>query len=168
MKIEPKCYSQKNRLHLLNGTELPAEKVIYIEGKACAEAAAAPDSANSLFAVLVPWTLASTDEDSYNEAFLAGLRDWLKALEKTNSFAFIVPVADIALSSESEKEHFIASFRHCARRIKDCAHVIGFAVPEEAEAALFMQELSAKHSHYIFFSRNEKLLESDEKLVKIR
>lgn len=168
MKIEPKCCPQKNRLHFYEKDETPSEETLYIEGTSCTASSADSAGEHRLFAVLVRWTDTGTDEDSYNEAFLAGLRSWLKSLEEKRSFAFIVPVADKVPSSDAEKERFIASFSHCARRIKDCAHVIGFAVPEEADPMLFMQELSAKHSHYIFFSRNEKLIESDETVVRIR
>ena len=41
-----------------------------------------------------------------------------------------------------------------------------FKVPEEVNAQDFIEELSAKHQHYVFFSENEKLL-SDKSIVRI-
>ena len=75
----------------------------------------------------VAWTLVGMDEESYNEAFLANLRDYLKVMEEKKQFAVIVPVADSDAGSPDKKEAFTASMKHCARRIKDCVSVIGFA-----------------------------------------
>lgn len=108
----------------------------------------------------VAWTLVGMDEESYNEAFLANLRDYLKLMEEKKQFAVIVPVADSDAGSPDKKEAFTASMKHCARRIKDCVSVIGFSIPQEADSGYFCDELSQKHSHYVFFSRDEKVLEN--------
>ena len=82
------------------------------------------------------------------------LRDELKSLEEKNEFVFIEPVFD----KNASVEQFTAAMKHTARRIKDCVSVIGFALPKEAEAQkdFFIEELSAKHQQYCFFSKSLK------------
>ena len=52
---------------------------------------------------------------------------------------------------------------HCARRIKDCTSVIGFAIPAEliakdsdfgpdSYAQWFINEMNVKHGHYVYFA----------------
>ena len=43
--------------------------------------------------------------------------------------------------------------------------MIGFAIPPEADAEFFQNELRVKHEHYIFFSKDKALLKTDEKIV---
>lgn len=147
MKIEAKFYSEKNELYFLDGSkaELNSDKIK---------------------AYVVKWTEVGLDEDSYNEEFLANLRDKFKVMEDNGTYGFVVPECDSACDSEVQKEAFVASMKHCARRIKDCENIIGFAVPSEADSSFFMEELSAKHKHYIYFTKNSELSESNEKIVR--
>ena len=87
------------------------------------------------------------------EDFLAKLRDDLKALEDKKEFVFIEPVFD----KNAGAEQFTAAMKHCARRIKDCVSVIGFAIPSEilASKAFYIEELSAKHAQYCFFCKED-------------
>ena len=147
MKIKAKFYSEKNKIYFLNGTELNTKNKKIIDGKCCKNN--------------------SEPEENANEEFLAEFRDWLKKLEDKNSFAIIIPFAENASATQEQKEIFTASFKHCARRIKDCENVIGFSVPENVEPDFFISELKAKHGHYIFFSTDENLLASDEKIAKL-
>lgn len=148
MKIEAKFYCEDNQLFFLDGTK-------------------AELNSDSVKSYEVKWTEVGLDEDSYNEEFLANLRDKLKALEEGNSYGYMVPVCDSECSTEEQKEAFVASMKHCSRRIKDCENVIGFSVPSEADSDFFMEELSAKHKHYIFFSGDENLVKSNNKIVKL-
>lgn len=116
-------------------------------------------------AVKVKWSYTGFDEENYNEEFLALLRDRLKYLEDSSKYVFIIPEADSEICDAQKKEAFASSINHCARRIKDCASVIGFAIPKELEAGEFTELLLKKHPHYIFFSRDEKVLE-DKSIVK--
>lgn len=147
MKIEAKFYSEKNQLYFLDGSkaELNSEKIKAYD---------------------VKWTEVGLDEDSYNEEFLANLREQFKALEENGTYCFVVPVCDSACQTEEQKENLVAGFKHCARRIKDCENIIGFAIPSEADSAYFMEELSAKHKHYIYFTKDQNLSKSNEKIVK--
>ena len=147
MKIEAKFYSEKNQLYFLDGSkaELNSEKIKAYD---------------------VKWTEVGLDEDSYNEEFLANVREQFKALEENGTYGFVVPVCDSACQTEEQKENLVASFKHCARRIKDCENIIGFAIPSEADSAYFMEELSAKHKHYIYFTKDQNLSKSNEKIVK--
>ena len=147
MKIEAKFYSEKNELYFLDGSkaELNSDKIK---------------------AYVVKWTEVGLDEDSYNEEFLANLRDKFKVMEDNGTYGFVVPECDSACDSEEQKEAFVASMKHCARRIKDCENIIGFAVPSEADPSFFMEELGAKHKHYIYFAKNSELSESNEKIVR--
>ena len=99
----------------------------------------------------VKWSDVEAGEGEYNEDFLAKLRDELKTLEEKKSFVFIEPVFD----KSGDYEQFTAAMKHCARRVKDCVSVIGFAVPEEiiAYKDFYIEELSAKHAHYCFFCK---------------
>ncbi len=90
------------------------------------------------------------DEDSYNESFLASLRDSLKILEEKSVYVLIKPVSSKETLSEAEKEAFTASFKHCMRRIKDCESVIGMIVPSCVDRDFFTGEIKPKHAHYIF------------------
>ncbi|MCQ2240657.1 hypothetical protein [Treponema sp.] len=147
MKIEAKFYSEKNELFFLDGSkaELNSDKIK---------------------AYGVKWTQVGLDEDSYNEEFLANLRDQLKAMEDEGTYGFVVPECDSSCDDEAKKEAFVASMKHCARRIKDCENIIGFSIPEEVDFTFFMEELSAKHKHYIYFTKNSQLANSNDKIVQ--
>ena len=105
----------------------------------------------------VKWSDVEQEAESYNEEYLAHLRDELKSLEEKNQFVFIVPVFD----KDAPSSQFTAAMKHTARRIKDCVSVIGFAIPEEViqDADTYIEELSAKHSQYCFFCK--KSLKND-------
>ncbi len=165
MKLEKRFCVEDNRLYFIEGKrELPlsSERLSAI---ACAESGKLPADLSCLLLLELPWTQVGCDESSYNEEFLASFRDFLKALEEKGGYAAIIPLADRKLEA-GEGEALTASFKHCARRIKDCASVAGFAVPEGLDADFFMEELSAKHEQYVFFSAVPKLLENS-KIVKI-
>lgn len=100
----------------------------------------------------VKWSDVEGEAEAYNEEYLAKLRDELKALEEKNCFVLIEPVFD----KNCSKEQFTAAMKHAARRIKDCVSVIGFALPSEVESEkdFYIEELSAKHAQYCFFSKN--------------
>ncbi|WP_407398236.1 hypothetical protein [Treponema sp.] len=148
MKLEAKFYSEANQLYFLDGSK-------------------AELGSDRIKAYTVKWTSVGLDEDSYNEEFLAGLREQFKLMEENGSYGYVVPACDSACESEAQKEAFVASMKHCARRIKDCENIIGFAIPSEVDSGFFMEELSAKHKHYIYFTQNAELADSNEKIVKI-
>ena len=99
----------------------------------------------------VKWSDVEAGAEEYNEDFLAKLRDELKSLEEKGEFVFIEPVFD----KHADYEQFTAAMKHCARRVKDCVSVIGFAIPSEIfeQRAFYMKELSAKHAQYCFFCK---------------
>jgi hypothetical protein len=99
----------------------------------------------------VKWSDVEGGSEEYKEDFLAKLRDQLKSLEEKGEFVFIEPLFD----KDAGYEQFTAAMKHCARRIKDCVSVIGFAIPEEIfeKRAFYIEELSAKHQQYCFFTR---------------
>lgn len=168
MKLEKRFCVKDNRLYYIEGNKELEISGGRLSASACAGGGIPPADLSSLLLINLPWTQVGCDETSYNEEFLAAFRDFLKALEEKGGYAAIIPVAD-RQPAAGEAEDFIASFRHCARRIKDCASVAGFAVPDGVpgvEAAPFMEELSAKHPQYVFFSGDPKLLE-DAGLVKL-
>ena len=115
---------------------------------------------NALYSINVAQELTGTEENA-NEEFLAEFRDWLKKLEDKNSFAIIIPFAENASATQEQKEIFTASFKHCARRIKDCVSVAGYKLPEElikkgfseaSPASNFMDTISIKHAQYVNFA----------------
>lgn len=103
----------------------------------------------------VKWSEVEGNPEEYNEDFLAKLRDELKALEEKNEFVLIETVFD----KEADYEQFTAAMKHTARRIKDCVSVIGFSIPSEISSEekrnFYIEEMSAKHKQYCFFSKNE-------------
>ncbi|MCH5291125.1 MAG: hypothetical protein J1D88_05100 [Treponema sp.] len=156
MKLEAHFQSRNNSLFFIDGAECPVVGCPVLDVRTCMQNAAFAAQKESVCCVQIPWTAVGCDGSSYNEAFLAELRDWLKSLEGTSHFVFMQPLADCAAVSSSQKEALAESFTHCARRIKDCSAVIGFAIPDlfdGSESAAFMAALRKKHAHYCFFSR---------------
>lgn len=146
MKIDPIFEVQNNKLYLIGGDEISLAAVQSVNAS---EFAANPDTVTEYITfVNVNWTDVGV-EDSYNEEFLANLRDALKVLEEKQRFVIMNPVFADGMGTA---EDFTASMKHCARRIKDCVSVIGFEVPDVCNTESFVEELSAKHGHYIFFN----------------
>lgn len=107
----------------------------------------------------INWSDVESEPEIYNEDFLAKLRDELKELENNNEFVVIVPSFD----KNADSEQFTQAMKHTARRIKDCVSVIGFSIPKELDSQekrdYYMEEMSAKHKQYCFFS-SEKISET--------
>ena len=94
------------------------------------------------------------DEGIYNEELLASIRLSLKEMEESGKFVFIKGEKD----RDGSFEQYTAAMKHAARRLKDCISIAGFWIPEDAnseDAALFIEELSAKHAQYVFFSASK-------------
>lgn len=157
MKLDPKFKAENGKLFFLDGKEFDSTKAQKIDAADFIKNQGLTGT-EVPYAVLMPWSKVGLDEDSYDEDFLAKLRDVLKDFEEKNCYAIIVPVADSAAESAVQKENLTASMKHCARRIKDCENVIGFSVPAEVDQSFFIEELSAKHKQYIFFSGDFKTL----------
>ena len=137
MKLEKLFEVKDNRLYRIGGEE------VKIDGMARP----------------VRWSEVEPETEAYDEAFLANLRDELKALEPQDAFVYI----DAVFDREGDAAQFTAAMKHCARRIKDCVSVAGFAIPgqiagggfaEGSPAAEFVEELSHKHAQYVFFCKN--------------
>lgn len=121
-----------------------------------------PFNLDSLKKVEIKWSTVEMEEESYNEEFLAELREQLKCLEASNQFAILVPIVDKELKSEEQFELFINAFNHTARRVKDCVSVAGFELPEEltdsgfdenSPAVNFMDTIAKKHAQYVSFAK---------------
>ncbi len=162
MKIQAEFSAKNNKLYKLSdGSEVSLESVVNADS---------PFDAGTKFeqgkihCVNLPWKLVEPAPESYNEEFLAGLRDFLKNLEENSTYAIIVPETE---PSATLSENFTAAMKHSARRIKDCKSVIGFAIPkamcENAEkdgiSAInnYIEELSVKHEHYVFFAKTDDI-----------
>lgn len=166
MKIKPHFYSENNKLYSLNGKEVNIQDFLRLDGAKCTNASVG--ESNSFYFVEVRWTLIGTDVSSPYERFLSELRDCLKAFEGKNSFAVILPVLDKASLNGEDSKGCVECFCHCARRIKDCANVIGFSIPEGVDPLFFRERLKARHEQYIFFSDDISLLSRDSTIVGIR
>ena len=119
--------------------------------------------AAALKKIQIKWSEVELAEESYNEEYLANLRDELKAMDDAGTFAVLVPVVDKPLDSAEQIEAFINTYNHTARRVKDCVSVAGFVLPEEitskgfdagTPAADFMETLAIKHAQYVYFTGN--------------
>lgn len=133
MKFEKLFESKENKLYKISGEEVPVtEKMIK----------------------KVRWSDVERAEEEYDEAYLARLRDELKSLEEKGEFVFIEPVYD----KQAIPGQFNNAMKHTSRRIKDCASVIGFALPKEVAEDKdvlddFIQKISEKHPQYVYFSK---------------
>ncbi len=110
----------------------------------------------------IPWSTVELEPEAYNEEYLAGLRDQLKALETAGTFAVLVPVVDKALETPEQEELFINAYNHTARRVKDCVSVAGLElVPQLKDKQAFMDTLAIKHAQYVYFTKAENPLSDD-------
>lgn len=120
------------------------------------------ENSKPLVAILVSYENVRA-QNSFNEAFLANLRSLLKKLELLSVFAFIFPRFNKTENFLNQNEAFV----HVARRIKDCANVVGFAIPFEIrhnDAIVFKNSFFEKHPFYIFFVEEKNVNENiDEK-----
>ena len=120
--------------------------------------------------IQIKWSTVELAEESYNEEYLAQLREELKAMEDTGAFAVLVPVVDKPLENAEQVEAFINTNNHTARRVKDCESVAGFVLPDEitakgfeagSPAQDFMDTLAIKHAQYVYFTcQTENIPES--------
>lgn len=136
MKLEKLFEVKNNRLYKIGGVEVTTDGM----------------------AKTVRWSDVEPNPDEYDEAFLAALRDELKALEAQGKFVYI----DAVFDKDGETAQFTAAMKHCARRIKDCVSVAGFAIPERladggfetgSAASDYMLEISQKHAQYVYFCK---------------
>ena len=110
----------------------------------------------------IPWSTVEIEEESYNEEYLAQLREQLKAMENAGKFAVLVRVADKALDTPEQEEAFINAFNHTARRVKDCVSVAGMELPPQLkDKQAFMDTLAIKHAQYVYFTKAENPLSDD-------
>ena len=110
----------------------------------------------------IPWSTVEIEEESYNEEYLAQLREQLKAMENAGKFAVLVHVADKALDTPEQEEAFINAFNHTARRVKDCVSVAGMELPPQLkDKQAFMDTLAIKHAQYVYFTKAENPLSDD-------
>lgn len=114
---------------------------------------------STLKRIEIPWSTVEIEEEAYNEEYLAGLREELKALEASETYAVLVPIADKPLDTPEKEELFINAFNHTARRVKDCTSVAGFElIPQLKDKEAFMDTLAIKHAQYVYFTKAENPL----------
>ena len=96
----------------------------------------------------------TSEEDVYNEEYLANLRKIFKLAQNYNLKFLFLPQIDEDLQKDYTLT--IKSMKHTARRLKKFENIIGFAIPEEEcfknekVRQEFISELSEKHEHYKF------------------
>lgn len=165
MKLEPLFTSKENQLYDLSGKLVPTDGCVVLKAESLNESYSVPSGNGRPYLIQISWKQIGLDETSYNEELLASLRDFLKVLESKNLFTLMEAASGEKELSAQQKSDFTASCKHCARRIKDCRSVIGFALPQEVDPDEFAEELSQKHAHYIYFTKNPSLLK-DGSIVK--
>lgn len=169
MKIEAKFEAKNNKLYgIFSGQEIsvdfnsamPVADFCKVAGDFSAIKEKIPGSAEKVMAVVLPREKVEPEPEAYDESFLAEFREVLKQAEETELFVVILPCAGEFLAEKAEE--FTAAMKHTARRIKDCSSVVGFAVPdalaslgfcEGQPAEFFVEELSCKHAHYVYFAK---------------
>ena len=142
MKLEPIFTVKEKKLYkIADGSEVDCSTLKHIE---------------------LPWSTVEMEDESYNEEFLAQLREQLKSMEAAGEFAVLVPVVDKPLETPEQEELFINAYNHTARRVKDCASVAGMElVPQLKNKQAFMDTLAVKHAQYVYFTKAENPLSDD-------
>ena len=159
MKLDARFESRNEKLYVLKtGAEADTGALIPFDSGVLSgasseiaetEAQRFSDNSGKILAVYVPHRAVEISENMYDEMYLAALRVFLKSIEAYGAYAIVVPISDCGA------ERLTQAMCHTARRIKDCASVIGFALPDtltESEATTFTDAMSAKHAHYVYFS----------------
>ena len=117
---------------------------------------------STLKRIEIPWSTVEIADESYNEEYLAALREQLKAMESAGSFAVLVPLVDKPLETPEQEELFINAYNHTARRVKDCTSVAGLELPAQLkDKEAFMDTLAIKHAQYVYFTKAENPLSDD-------
>ena len=117
---------------------------------------------STLKRIEIPWSTVEIADESYNEEYLAGLREQLKTMESAGSFAVLVPLVDKPLETPEQEELFINAYNHTARRVKDCESVAGLELPAQLkDKQAFMDTLAIKHAQYVYFTKAENPLSDD-------
>lgn len=120
----------------------------------------------SLKKIEIKWSTIELEPESYNEEYLANLREELKPLDDTGKFVYLSPVVDKDLNTPEDIELYINAINHCARRIKDCICIAGIELPEtvlskgvdaDSPAICFMETLAKKHAQYVYFASTESV-----------
>lgn len=167
MKLEAEYISKENKLYTIEEKEVSLANAIFVDGKCVldsakmqSEAKKIIDSESKIALCNIDWKDVEPETDAYSESFLASLRDFLKLLEESNAHCVIVPSSKDL--SKEKCEAFTSAMKHAARRIKDCKSVIGFAIPfalasDAEDVKFYVDELSLKHSQYVYFATNEIL-----------
>lgn len=164
MKFDARFGSKNGKLYAIKtGAEADTNALIPFDSSvlsgaspesAEAEAKRFSHDADKIIAVYVPYRAVEISENTYDEMYLAALRVFLKGIEESGIYAVVVPISDCGAGQLTQ------AMCHTARRIKDCVSVIGFAIPDtltESEAAAFIDAMSAKHTHYVYFSNRHTL-----------
>lgn len=96
--------------------------------------------------------------ESYDEAYLALLREMIKKAETENLLVYFVPnewydKKDFWGATDTEDhdfllEHYYGAMLHLARRVKDCTNVIGFAFPRGEISPLDATETKERHKEF--------------------
>jgi len=159
MKFDAQFESKNGKLYALKtgaeadtGALIPFDSVVLSGASseiAETEAQRFSEDKGKILAVYVPHRVVEISENIYDEMYLAALRVFLKSIEAYGAYAVVVPISDCGA------ERLTQTMCHTARRIKDCASVIGFALPDvltESEATTFTDAMSVKHAHYVYFS----------------
>lgn len=163
MKFDPLVKSENNKLfRLSDGENISLENLKIQDAEQISDQT--PAGNEKISGLLVKWNSVEIEPGSYNEEFLANLREYLKKEEEAGNFVFIIPSAQKELADADEADTFISAMVHTARRIKDAQSVIGFSIAREilqkdANSTLdensysqwFVNEMNKKHSHYVYF-----------------
>ena len=181
MKIDPVIYVNNSQLYYVGG-ELAHLKGITLDDVRQSEPVT-PDNFDSVIKNIknaecnvirwcVYWSDIEKDSpESYDEAYLAQLREMIKKAESENLLVYFVPnewydKKDFWGATDTEDddfllEHYYGTMLHLARRIKDCTNVIGFAFPKSESSTLdatetkeryrkFYELFQKKHPQYFF------------------
>lgn len=156
MKVKPLFSYSEGSLGDAEGNALvasPAQLLIddLSAGVAESDMAALAGKGANLILLRISLEKIALPPDSYNEAALARLREILKSAEEKR-VAAVLSIEDD--SRGASPDLLVGAAEHSARRLKDCASLIGLAMPNWAGEG-FLLELAArlgrKHPTLLFF-----------------
>lgn len=166
MKLDPLFEVKDSQLYTIAGDKVDFK---FIDVKDIDSEKA--DGENAFYNIIVDQKVIEPEAECYNEEYLAKLRDYLKAMEETKSYAAlnVIPSAVSDKADSAETDSYVACVKHATRRVKDCENLAGvylcdkFAKDgEAAKIALLIDELNVKHAQYVYFASEEVLAKAKD------
>ena len=155
MKLEPLFTVKENSLFTIQGNPVNLSFTELTDIKNPPALAG-----DSFYKIVINQKTIEPEDESYNEEFLAELRDFLKQLDEKKQTAVLSIIPYESEMDAESAELYTACVKHTARRVKDCISVAGVFIESalvnrdsSSRLMMFEDELLLKHQQYVFFAR---------------